>query len=308
MFLSTYEFRDLLQEQLNSATTEVIVLSAFLKENALKWIYENTEVQKISVVTRWLAHDLIAKVSDLSCYRFCHENGIKFGISSGLHAKVYCIDGQVLVGSANATSSGLGLSSRHNDEFGVCVAAGKAEFSKLSDYLNSVTWVDDELFSLISQEFSRIPISVQTDIPNWSERVQAKLEKPNNYIWVHELPFNELSQLQANYNEESSTIDHDIELLGIDRGDFSVEQSVLAFRNSRAFSWCYNIVREGGSLSFGEFTAKLHNAVLDDPTPYRREIKELTQVLFAWAKLYPAVFEIKRPKYSEVIKLVQRAN
>lgn len=305
MFLSTNEFRDKLRNQLNSATTEVIVLSAFLKENALQWIYENTKVQKISVVSRWQRQDLVAKVSDLSCYRFCRENSIKFGIALGLHAKVYCIDGQVLVGSANATSSGLALSSRYNDEFGVCVAAGSAVRTKLLDYLSSVTWIDDKLFSMISNEFNQIPKSAQSVTQNWSDNLQLELEKTNNYIWVHELLFNEPSQLQERYEVESNLVDHDFELLGMEKDKFSIDQAIVAYRNSRAFKWCYNIVRTNGTLSFGGLTAKLHDAVLDDPTPYRREIKVLTQVLFAWAKLYPSVFEIIRPNYSEVIKLVQ---
>lgn len=305
MFLSTDEFRDNLKKQLNSATHEIIVLSAFLKENALEWLFDNTDVRKISVVSRWLPYDLVAGVSDRSCYNFCRQNGIRFGIASGLHAKVYCIDGYVLVGSANATTRGLALSSHHNDEFGVCVVAGCAVHQKLNDYLRSVTWVDDELYSQITAELDQMPKSNQSLTPVWSESIQSILRKENQYVWMHELPFNEPYQLLKRYNENSDSIEHDLELLGLNRDYLTLERAAIAFTSSRAYEWCYDVIRGNEPLWFGRFTHMLHNAILDDPTPYRREIKELTHVLCAWLKLFPSTFELTRPRHSEVIRYVQ---
>ncbi len=302
MVLSTHQFKFALIEKLNASTQKVIIFSAFLKEDAVRWILDRTKAGNITIVTRWLPYDIVTGASDLSCYRICRDLGVNFGISSGLHGKVYYIDNHVLLGSSNATARGLALTKDYNDEFGTSYIASKTDDNNITNYMRSVTWVDDKLYSLIESDVLRMP-PVRDVTQGWSEQVQLELEKPNNYIWVHELPFNEPSELQENYKIDSSSIDHDFELLGIDKGNFSVQQAIDAFRNSQAFSWCYNIVRESGALSFGEFTAKLHNAVLDDPTPYRREIKELTKVLFAWAKLYPSVFEIQRPTYREVIKL-----
>ena len=307
MFLSTNEFRDKLQKQLNSAKQEIIVLSAFLKENALRWLSENTNVRNISVVTRWHPNDLVAGISDHSCYEFCRENGIRFGIASGLHAKVYCIDGYVLVGSANATNRGLALSSQHNDEFGVCVIAGYAVHEKLNNYLRSVTWVDDKLYSQITVELDQMPNSDQSITPVWSESIRSKLRKENQYIWMHELPFNEPYQLLKRYNENSDSIEHDLELLGLTKDCLTLELATSAFTSSRAYEWCYNVIRVNQPLWFGRFTHLLHNAILDDPTPYRREIKELTRVLWSWLKLFPSTFEITRPRHSEVIRYVQNA-
>ena len=304
MVLRTEEFRDKLRMKLNSATEELIVLSAFLKQSALEWIIENTTVQKISIVSRWQPIDLIAKTSDVSCYRFCSERGIRFGISCGLHAKVYCIDRHVLVGSANATGSGLALTSRHNDEFGVCFVGGNAERGKLDDYLRTVTWVDEKLYEQLIDHLSRMPTFAQPTTPSWSESIRSQLNTTDQYIWVHDLPFTTLAQLQNDNGAESSAIDHDLELLGLRRQNFSFEEATLAFKNSRAFAWCYDVVRANSSLSFGGLSSILHNSILDDPSPYRREIKELTQVLFSWLELYRSDFQITRPNYSEVITFV----
>lgn len=304
MILRTEEFRDKLRMKLNSAREEVIVLSAFLKESALEWILDNTTVQKISIVSRWQPYDLIAKTSDVSCYRFCSERGIRFGISWGLHAKVYCIDRHVLVGSANATGSGLALTSRHNDEFGVCFVGGNAERGKLDEYLRTVTWVDEKLYKQLMDQLSRIPKFTQASTVRWSESIQSELNKADRYIWVHDLPFHTLSELQSSFRTESSAIDHDLELLGITRANFTSERATFAFKNSRAFAWCYDVVRANRSLSFGGLSSILHNSILDDPSPYRREIKELIQILFSWLEFYPSDFQITRPNYSEVITFV----
>lgn len=305
MFLSSNEFRDKLRFHLNSANREVIVLSAFIKEKALNWLIDNTNTRNIQVVTRWQPADLASRVSDVTCYKICRENGIKFGIAAELHAKVYCVDGHVFVGSANATARGLALANRYNDEFGVCIVAGKTEYNKLNDYLRSVTWVSDELYSEIENELSVMPKTTQSNYPYWSEKLRTKLNEPSNYIWVHDLPFNSLARLKDGLKVSSHSIDHDLELLGINRENFTSDQAIIAYKNCRAYNWCHNIVRTNDTLSFGGLTATLHNSLLDNPLPYRKEIKEFTQVLFNWAKLYPTEFKVTRPNYSEVIQIVK---
>ena len=304
MLLNTGEFRDTLQRKLNIARLEVIVFSAFLKEGALNWIITNTSASKINIVTRWLPQDLKSGASDLSCFEVCKNLGIRFGIVNRLHGKVYCVDAHVLVGSANATASGLALTDGHNDEFGFCFEAGVADHNKLKSYLNSVTWVDDRLFSILTTELSKIPNSSSSYPTSWSEDTKSKLKPSGKEIWVHELPLHAPEQLKANYVTNDIGFKHDIELLGLREKKFTMEEAISGFANSRAYSWCHDVIRECQSLSFGGMTAKLHDSVLDDPVPYRRQIKDLTSVLFSWAECFPSVFEITRPKYSQVIKLV----
>lgn len=304
MFLTTTEFKETLERKLNNAEREVLILSAFLKEGALEWIITNTKASKISVVTRWLPQDLKSSSSDLSCYEVCRNHGIRFGIVNRLHGKVYCVDGHVLVGSANATASGLALTDGHNDEFGFCFEAGVADHNKLKSYLNSVTWVDDRLFSILTKELSKITSSSSSYPTSWSEEIKSQLKPSGKEIWVHELPLLSPEQLKAHYVTNDSGFRHDIELLGLHINKFTMEEAISGFAKSRAYSWCHDVIRECQSISFGEMTAKLHNSVLDDPIPYRRQIKDLTSVLFSWAECYPSVFAITRPNYRQVIKLV----
>ena len=57
-------------------------------------------------------------------------------------------------------------------------------------------------------------------------------------------------------------------------------------------------------MFFGELSAKLHDALVTDPKPYRREVKQmLTNLLLLVEKLDMEDVEIDRPNYSQRIRI-----
>ena len=66
----------------------------------------------------------------------------------------------------------------------------------------------------------------------------------------------------------------------------------------------HNILLEEKSLSFGAISSRLHNAILDDPIPYRKEVKVLVANLYSWFELMPETFEVSRPRHSQVIRKI----
>ena len=66
----------------------------------------------------------------------------------------------------------------------------------------------------------------------------------------------------------------------------SKEELVYLFRWSKAFLWLYNFVNncECKTSYFGELTANLHNSLVNDPKPYRKEVKELLSNLLGWVE------------------------
>ena len=305
MLLSSQEFRDALQLRLSAASDRVIILSAFLKLDALNWLIDNLDIENISIVSRWRFGDLISGATDLACYQVCKEYKIDFGISLGLHGKVYCVDNHILVGSANATSSGLALRGNYNEEFGYGFIAGNTDRLKLDRYLSNVVWLDDRLFEKISAElidFERASVGGKSA---WSQELTSKLKMSDEHLWAHELPFltpNKLINVGAG---EKNSLQHDLQLLGIPKNAISLESLAQAFRQTRSFSWLYNILDKEGSLSFGGLTAALHNSLLDDPCPYRRDVKQLVSNLFFWAENDPEIFGVSQPRHSKVIKLLR---
>jgi len=302
--LSSGEFRDALKTHLANSSHSVLILSAFIKVEALKWMIAESGSGNISVVARWLPGELLTGASDLECYEICRDKGIPFGISLTLHGKVYCADGHILVGSANVTSKGLALAEKHNDEFGYKFEAGTADLNKLNSYLDSVVWLNDEIFSRIQYEVGRLEGSEDKETAAWPEGLLAPAQDAPEFLWVHELLFTLPDELIERQHSSSSDIVHDRDLLGLSQGDITLSSAIHQFQRSKSCIWLSQLLATHGSVSFGNLSSILHDSLMDDPTPYRREVKHIVSILFAWAEKCDVVFSVTQSRYSQVISLV----
>jgi hypothetical protein len=53
------------------------------------------------------------------------------------------------------------------------------------------------------------------------------------------------------------------------------------FIHSKIFLWVKEIIKENNdSINFGGLTYALHNALLEDPKPYRSEVKDLVKNIY----------------------------
>ena len=95
----------------------------------------------------------------------------------------------------------------------------------------------------------------------------------------------------------------------IDFLDIQAEQSNSeikeAFRWSNAYLWLLDALAHNvGCLYFGAATQLLHNALVQDPRPYRRDVKLYLSNLLAWVvALDMDEIVIDRPNYSQRIML-----
>ena len=74
----------------------------------------------------------------------------------------------------------------------------------------------------------------------------------------------------------------------------------------RAINWlkCQLNKEESKSLKFGAVSKRLHNALLNDPKPYRKDVKELQGYLYKWIKnLELSEFEFQKYNFSETVFL-----
>ena len=303
MLLNSTEFSEKLESSLQSSGDTIIVLSSFLKLGALKWLLDNSKSLSIKVIARWRKHDLLCGASDFSCYKLCRDLNIPFGISLNLHGKVYCVDNQIFVGSANLTSRGMALSKNFNDEFGVGFNAGVGDQVKIKSYLQHVTWIDDKLATAMEAELSKPQDLDSISDEEWSLPIETKLTTSISHLWIHELLFTTPTEL-LKFDTENEHHLHDYELLGLNLDTLNRTSLVEALKRSNAYRWMRNILMEEESLSFGAVSSRLHNAILDDPLPYRQEVKVLVANLYAWFELLPKDFEISRPRHSQVIRKI----
>jgi len=304
MLLDSSDFSQKLQKSIQTAQSTLLIASAFIKHEAvskLSFLDENIDV---IVISRWQKRDLLSGASDIEVFNFCKSKGWKFGISLNYHGKLYLIDSkEIYLGSANFTLRGLSLTDICNIEFGTVIPVNRADLDKIDQFLHTeITWIDDHNFHLIEQEYiASKKIKEPISDAHWSTDLNKALTTNVEYLWVHELLFNSPDTLLTlNLNEDSQI--HDYELLGLDIDNIEPLTIRKQFQRTRLFSWVVYQLGQNGEMNFGAFSSQLHNALLDDPIPYRKEVKEFVAILFDWFKFLEDDFSLTQFRKTTAVK------
>jgi len=298
-----------LQKELSISLSEcqkgVITLSAFIKKTAFQWFIDQFSQKdiKVTIVARWTLADLLCGVSDLEVYELCKSQGWIFKIDQRLHSKLYLIDSKfALVGSSNLTGAGLGLHTKSNFELSMKGDITDIDLKKVSKYLDSCVTVTDEIYKEIAEVYNS---SENVMIPKnikWPESVKQLLETDVNHLWVDDLFFTD----PLDKNPKNEYFLHDLSLLGINSKD---DIDLVNSNQIKIINWfkCQLHKEESKSLLFGAISERLHNSLLNDPKPYRKNVKELQSNLFKWIKyLNLDDFSFERYNHSETIYLTER--
>jgi hypothetical protein len=89
-------------------------------------------------------------------------------------------------------------------------------------------------------------------------------------------------------NYESETLLHDVSLLGFQSVEqirnASKESIATGLANTKILRWLTSKLQSASDkeLYFGSITAQLHNALVNDPKPYRRDVKDMVKNLYQW--------------------------
>jgi len=308
LFISE-EFSEKLALAIPDASDSIIFMSAFTKRSALEWLKEYMQSPlDVTVIARWRKHDLLAGASDIDVYDFCQESGWRFGIDQNLHGKVYLIDeSKIFLGSANLTKRGLSIGSQGNWEFGTVINPDAVDILKVKDYINQeVVWVNSELFEKLNNEIKNTDKTVTpTSDMNWSIEVTNRLKTPIKYLWVRDLLFTEPERL-LHLDLSNEYVSHDYELLDLNIDNLNETQIGSAFKQSKIFNWLNNVLINNTKANFGLITHELHNSLLDDPKPYRKEVKEFVSNIFQWATFLSDTYKITKYNVTSSIELVER--
>jgi hypothetical protein len=302
MLLDEQEFQVEIASSLQQCSNSIVILSAFIKHNAFEWLRKqitNTDIEVI-VVARWRLDDLVVKVSDLSVYKQCQELGWTFKVDERLHAKLFLIDSSVaFVGSSNLTGAGLGLTEKSNFELSTKTKVTDIDVDKVHKYLDSCRTMTDDLYNQMKSFVDSIDPPKRTPY-KWPPSIKNLLEQKVDYLWVDELLFT-----SPNSNDYDD-ISHDLSLLEVDRLDIDVDLLRAKFTELRIVKWLYTqlLKEESKSLRFGAISSRLHDALLNDPKPYRKNVKDFQVNLFNWLKyLELPDFEFSKYNVSETISL-----
>jgi hypothetical protein len=295
---------------------EFSICSAFLKLETLVQLSNHLPTNRIvRILVRWQLADLLAGVSDLEVYNFAKKKEWALYVDLAFHGKVYSFNGQgLLVGSANATNAGLGLSQKSNNE--VCtILEDKNENNEFVDtlFINSVL-VDDNLFDKFSAAL-KIALTIENNVKTeWSKDILETLnlkQKKIESLLLSECFSGTADFILGNFSAVIKENLYDLNLIGYaynHTDDFDLDIIGSKFRSSKIYIWLIQELKKNeGQLYFGLISRLLHGFLINDPSPYRRDVKQLVVNLYSWIKVLGEIrtgLSVVRPNHSELIILL----
>jgi len=304
MIMTSLEFRESLRQALSTAERQVVVVSAFVTSTAIDWLAESLVYSpNVAVVARWQPRDLQSGASDFESYWRACQHGYRFYVDTNMHTKAFMIDREkIFIGSANFTASGLWLERSGNDEMATVILPDVRDVGKLDVVVRQATELTDEIVEAMERE-----VSLDTESPLvWPKDIQAKLVGRIEGLWVADLPMCSPDVIMEGSRPRSAEMLSTLSLLGLSESGYDSILLRSAFRTLKVHAWLMQVLEVRGSVRFGALASALHSVLLEDPSPYRRDVKTLVSLLFDWMLFIedPAV-EIAQHRHTRSISLLQ---
>lgn len=296
--LFSNEILDSVKKELRSATNSVQIITAYCKTSSFLYLNGciDESVHNKNLVVRFRLDDIVKGSTDFDILEIALRNGWNVYIRFDLHAKTYIVDNKRgLVGSANATNSGLSIGKSGNMEMATLVDIEDKDIEKINKLFNDAILVDNDLLEKMKIQIESLSVNEKKETCIWDSTITTLFNPHIDTLFSYELP----EEFDLQDGEYFSFLDETY--------DGNLEKIKESFRWSNAYLWLLNILQENeGCLYFGELTEKLHNAMISDPKPYRRDVKKmLASLLRLIEELEMKEVEIDRPNYSQRIQFIE---
>lgn len=300
--LLTSETKAKIAEEVSNAQEQLQIVSAFCKISAVEFIDSNLQhaIANKKLLVRFTLSDILQGASDLGVYAYCKEHGWQMYVRFDLHAKTYIFDRKrCILGSANLTGRGLGIGRASNYELSSLSDIDESEVVKVDMLFANALKMTDEIFEEMERQYSLAKSSPIESVAaiEWSQSIQEKYKPEIDTLFTYDFPSTASPDLCHLAPTDFLDVQGEIRSLNDLRN---------AFRGSKAFLWLYKFLLECPDQTsyFGAITAALHDVLLNDPKPYRKEVKELLANLLSWIeKLEINNVLIDRPNYSQRVRI-----
>ena len=294
--LFSNEILDSIKKELKNATTSVQIITAYCKESTFTYLdsYINDDVKEKCLLIRFRMDDILKGSTDFSFLVCGMKAGWQVYIRFDLHAKTYIVDNKRgLVGSANTTSSGLSIGKNGNMEMATLVDVESNDIEKINKLFDDAIHVDDKLLRRLKEQIEKVKVDSKEEVHMWDVSITSMFTPHVDMLFSYELP----EDFSLSDGEYFSFMDE------IYTGD--KERFKEAFRWSNAYLWLLITLKENdGCLYFGAISEKLHNTLISDPRPYRRDVKKMLANLLSLIELLEMdEIIIDRPNYSQRVRL-----
>jgi hypothetical protein len=295
-----------LVNSLASSDGPVSLCSAYLRSEALaKLLAPSRPGLRGRILVRWQLGDLLAGASDLHAYEVARDAGLDFAVRHDFHGKVFSIPERgLLVGSANATLSGLGMRGGANEEVCTVVPGLPANLGLIDGLFAGAVRIDDELFSAIRTAVLATP-SDSKEPAVWPPHLMAQLERPHT---IERLLVEECLWSTPQTFEDCVIGMHERDrlLLGLPTLPISIEAARRSFQSTSMYKWLLQrLQKASGEMYFGALSEALQGSLLDNADVRRRDAKIMLQNLLTWCEVMPNTrVVVDRPRHSQRVRIV----
>lgn len=277
----------------------MILIAAFCKEKVLevldkKIISENVDKR---LLVRFQYQDIVSGATDFSLYPYCRDNGWELYFLPDLHAKVYLFDGRnCIMGSANMTQKGLGIIENCNEELATEYVMEESGRKNVEDIFRMAVKMTDAIYEKMERCLERDSEAFLGG--KWDKSITELFVKEVDTIFMSEFP-------QKKYTLILNKDDYSFLSWNTPINESNIKD---AFRESKAHRWLETQFKktEKKEIYFGELTAALHRDIINEPMPYRKDVKELLANLLQWTEqLDRDNFLIDVPKHSTRVRYIR---
>ena len=311
--LGTEALRNHLGALLARPPSKLLIVSAYVTRAGVEWLCDQTSnvVIDCDIVARWSAGDLLSGASDTEACRLAMARGWRFHVLSNLHAKVTLVDeSDIVVGSANLTGAGMNLVPASNREFGVAAKATSHDVLACRGLLADAVPINSELLDEISTWVVVNKKSTPSHESSFPDEIRDQLVVVPRKLFTAELPWLPASELLARLTKGKSTpksasVRHDLALLGLEENYDTPAAALVAVSSSversRFWQWLVCAVKSQPNMEiwYGGITSLLHDALCDDPRPYRQDVKALVSNLYSYAETFGCGLLADQPNWSQ---------
>ena len=297
--LCSEEILNAIYSELQSAQNSVRIVSAYCKKQALEKLasHISNTVSKKQLLLRFRLADILHGSTDFEVLEYCLQNGWQVFIRFDLHAKTYIIDNvRGIVGSANMTASGLNLKENGNYEMAAVVPLENSDIAKIDNLFNEAVLITPAILAKMKNELENSKIDSQNGgKQSWSSAILDLFAPTVSALFSHELP--EVKEVPSQKDEYVQFLDF--------RFNEDFYELKEKFRWCNAYLWLLQVLRKnGGCMYFGALSAELHNTLVSDPKPYRKDVKIWLSNLLYWCeKLQMPEIKIDVPNHSQRVRL-----
>lgn len=290
-----------LTKELLESKESVQIISAYCKESALEFFEHNLSdsLTEKKLMVRFSLGDILSKATDFTLYEYCKNNNWDLYIKPNIHAKTYVFDhAKSIVGSSNLTQRGMVMGENGNYEIAALVNMEINDKKKVDELFKSAFLMNDDLYSKMKEDLLKVDTTCESFPKNWNIEIRRLIADHVVVLFTYEFPSTE---------SPYKLVEGSLEFLELPEGS-GIEVIRESFENCTAYLWLIDVLHKNdGVLYFGSISEKMHNALINDPEPYRKEVKELLNNLLNWiSDLQISEIIIDQPNYSKRVSLRSR--